>query len=255
MWNNGTYLLWSHICDLYHTDQVNGGKTVPKLSADHIKLNPYSRMTVSYAAQVLSETVSVNLKLFSDEAHGTADYCQFMDKFFDCLNTRSSKESVRKAKPNCAPYTSPDDPRLNWLVNNFLKYFDDWKDSVDNRPGEFSKTDRGKMFISKRTYDGLRMTVHSTVELVKYLLNNGFDFVLTERFCQDILEAHFGDHRKLGRRSQNPDIDMFGYQTQHLRVQKQVTTTSGNTRGRYDNNLTWENYSNEPCEKRKKKSS
>ena len=193
MCNNGSYWLWSHISDLYYTDLENGGKTIPKLSADHIKLNPYSKMTVSYAAQVLSKTVSANSRLFSDTANATADYCKYMDKYFDCLNTRSTTVSVRKSKPMCSPYINREDMRFKWLENSFLHYLD-WKESVENRSGEFAKMDRGRIFISKRTYDGLQMTVRVLLELVTCLLSIGFDIVLREIFCQDILEAHFGDH-------------------------------------------------------------
>ena len=38
MWNNGDHLLWQHISSLYYVDVENGGKTLPKLTADHIKL-------------------------------------------------------------------------------------------------------------------------------------------------------------------------------------------------------------------------
>ena len=72
---------------------------MPKLSADHIKLNAYSRMTVRLAAQVLSETVAVNRELFTPEASETARFCRYIDKFFDCMNVRSLNESERRRKP------------------------------------------------------------------------------------------------------------------------------------------------------------
>ena len=61
MWNNGCYILWSHISQLYYDDLNCGLKMLPKLTTDHINLTPYSRR-VRCAAQVLSETVgSVNM--------------------------------------------------------------------------------------------------------------------------------------------------------------------------------------------------
>ena len=253
MWNDGNYILWRHITDLYYTDLQSGGKTCPRLTVDHIKLNPYSRMTVKFAAQVLSESVSKNLREWGTDASGTAEFCEHMDKFFDCLNSRSTTEATRKRKPFCEPFRRADDPRLDWLENVFLKYLDDWKASTQSRVGEFTQTDRNRMFISANTYTGIEMTIRSTLELVPYLLNNGFDFVLTERFCQDCLEEHFGDHRKCGGRSRNPDMYTFGHQTRHLRVQKQVTCTTGNTRGRYDHKRTHDsNVSDEKCPRRKK---
>ena len=123
---------------------------------------------------------------------------------------------------------------------------------VQNREGKHTEEHRNRMFISQITYEGFAITVHSTLELVPYLLEVGFEYVLTERFCQDPLEEHFGDQRKLGGRAQNPDVYAIGNQTQNLRVQKQVTCQTGNTRGRYDHRRTHEDYSNEKCPPRKK---
>ena len=44
------------------------------------------------------------------------------------------------------------------------------------------------MFISSQTYEGLKITVHSVIELVKFLIMHKVSYVLTERFCQDPLE-------------------------------------------------------------------
>ena len=58
-----------------------------------------------------------------------------MNKFFDCLNTRNLYEERNTRNQNLAPYTAIDDARLTWLINDFLKYFNDWKVAAENRPG------------------------------------------------------------------------------------------------------------------------
>ena len=55
----------------------------------------------------------------------------------------------------------------------FLKYFEDWKVSIDQRPGNLTKADWGNMFLSWQTYEGINITVHSVIDLVKYFLNMG----------------------------------------------------------------------------------
>ena len=67
------------------------------------------------------------------------------------------------------------------------------------------------MFLSRQTYEGFQVTVQSTIESTKFHLGEGMDYVLTERFCQDPVEEFFGKQRRLGRRSNNPDINQFGY--------------------------------------------
>ena len=112
MWNNGMYLLWQHITQMFFQDIDSGLKLLPKLTYDHINLNSYSVMRVSFAAQVLSASVSAVLKSFGPpEAQGTAKLCEMVDGFFDCLNVRSLTEYKQKRKPFVAPYTSSDDER------------------------------------------------------------------------------------------------------------------------------------------------
>ena len=41
------------------------------------------------------------------------------------------------------------------------------------------------MFISWQTYEGCKITVNAVIEIRKFLLQEGMEYVLTERFCQD----------------------------------------------------------------------
>ena len=47
MWNNGSYMMFRHIADLFYSDQEFALHTLPKLSLDHIVLTSYSKMKVS----------------------------------------------------------------------------------------------------------------------------------------------------------------------------------------------------------------
>ena len=157
MWNDGKYILWQHIAQLFYEDTDNGLKLLPKLTQDHIKLSSYSVMRVNLAAQVLSASVSAVLKKFgSPESSGTAKLCAMVDSFFDCLNVRSTTEHQRKRKPFLAPYTAVDDERFLWMETTFLGYLNEWKESTQNRPGEFTENARSKMFLSWQTHEGLK---------------------------------------------------------------------------------------------------
>ena len=81
---------------------------------------------------------------------------------------------------------------------------------------------------------GLRLTVYSLEDVVKFLLNHGFEYVLTSKFSQDPLEEHFGRHRQSARRSANPSLQTLGVQENKFRIQRTVATSitpNGNTRG------------------------
>ena len=73
-----------------------------------------------------------------------------MDKFFDCLNVRNTKEHSIKRKPVLKPYKSIDDPRFDWL-DNFLSYFTLWKESIEERPGNFSKHAKSNVYFLANT--------------------------------------------------------------------------------------------------------
>lgn len=211
-------------------------------------------MRVNLAAKVLSSSVAAVLKAFSPpDTAATAQLCEMVDSFFDCLNVRSTSEHQRKRKPFLAPYTSVHDERFQWLESNFLGYLREWLQSTKDRQGDFTKNARSKMFLSWQTYEGLQITVHSVIEATRFLLGEGMEYVLTERFCQDTLEEYFGNQRKLGRRSDNPDVWLFGYNDNAIRTQRSISCQSGNTRGKKDRNKPWVNVSNDPLPKKKSK--
>ena len=141
--------------------------------------------------------------------------------------------------------------RFQWLLK-FLDYLKTWKEACNNRPSNFDQNARSKMFISWQTHEGFQLTVYSVIEATQFLLQEGMDFVLTERICQDAPEEYFGHQRKLGRQNDNPDIQAFGYNNNAIRIQRQVSCQSGNTQGRKDRTRAWEQVTDDPIPCKKK---
>ena len=159
MWNDRKYLLWQHIVQVYKDELENGLKILPKLTWDHLYPTPFSVIIVKYAVQILSKTMSVALSTFeTPESTATAEYCEMIDSFFDCLNVRSLTEGRRKIKPLLEPYVNQNDERLTWLIENFLEYFNTWKESIKTRPGNFTATPKSKMFFSYQIHQGFKIT-------------------------------------------------------------------------------------------------
>ena len=102
-----------------------------------------------------------------------------------------------------------------------------------NRSGNFSAKAKAKMFISKQTFEGLAITVCSIINIIKFSLHEGMEFVLTEKLCQGVIEEHFGRQRSLGRRNDNPTVRQFGYNDNTLRMQRSVVPVTGNTKGKH----------------------
>ena len=117
-----------------------------------------------------------------------------------------------------------------------MGYFRDWKESIDTRQGEFTANARAKMFVSWQTHEGLQITVYSVMELFKYLLQEGMEYVLTEILSGSMLghEEYFGNQRSMGRRCDNPDLQAFGYNDNTIRIQRHISQNTGNTRGRHE---------------------
>jgi hypothetical protein len=131
------------------------------------------------------------------------------------------------------------DPRLEWLVNDFLLYFDDWKNSVNTRNGDFSKQDVAKMQLSHQTLKGLTITAKSIVSCVKYMLSIGADFVLTRTFNQDKLEQYFGLLRMRGGANDNPNVQAAGHMINQMRFIRtnQFENIRGNVRANIQRNI------------------
>lgn len=209
LWNNGKDISWMHVVRLYEETCENSEfKLCPKLTRNHIDLSSFSKMKVSLATQVFSATVANALELkYKDEVSGTTKFIRIMNKWFDLMNTKNVLESHKKRNSDLAPFSNASDDRLKWLLGEFLDYFENWEKSVSQYShGNLSKDDRSKMLLSKQTIHGLRMTTMSVVECIKFLLQQGVPFVLTNHFNQDILEQHFGHYRHKGGHNDNPTV-------------------------------------------------
>ena len=254
MWNNGQYLMFRHIADLFYSDQEFALHTLPKLTLDHIVLTSFSKMKVKLTVQVLSKSVAIALReTAKEDVTGTAEFCEMMNGFFDCTNVRSLTAHVRKKNAFIKPYEFAEDERLTWLKDVFLKYLESWRQSTLEREGEYTPDERQKMFLSVQTYEGLKIAVYSHIDAIRFLLSKGFKFVLSERFMQDVLEDYFGHQRDKGRRSDNPTAQQFGYNDLTIAAQRDIAPViRGNVGGPYCN-VKWHQVSEEPVKKREKK--
>ena len=56
MWFNKD-ITWKHVADLYEADEVGAVRKMPKLTNEHIFLNPFTKMRLNLEAHIMSETV------------------------------------------------------------------------------------------------------------------------------------------------------------------------------------------------------
>ena len=131
----------------------------------------------------------------------------------------------------------------------FYGFFQEWKNSVENRPGGFTKNDKSNMFLLWQTYECLLFTVHSFVEATKYLLlHGGVACVLREKFCQDTFENYFGKQQAIGGRCDNPNIRDVGYNDNTITAQLTVRPIIWTVK---DHGSKWNEISTSPLTKEK----
>ena len=76
MRNDGNYLLFRDIANVFYSDQELALHSVPKLTLDHVVLTSCSKMKVKLASQVSSKSVAIALEESCDEeVLGTAKFC------------------------------------------------------------------------------------------------------------------------------------------------------------------------------------
>ena len=100
----------------------------------------------------------------------------------------------------------------------------------------------------------MKISIYSHIEAIQFLLAEGFQYVLSERSMQDVLEDYFGYQRAKGGRSDNPTAQQFGYNDLTIAAQRGIAPVLiGNVGGRYEKKK-WYQVSDEPVKKRKKES-
>ena len=234
LWRNGQTISWMHIVDLYEHHCSGILRLCPKLSHAHIHLTSFSLMNVRLAAQVMSKTVADGLEItYGQTVAETVGFIRVINKFFDVLNVKDLTESQKKRNSDLAPYRDADDERLQWLLGEFLEYFEEWKRSVERREGDFTKSAKAAMQLSYQTLDGLEISARSIVACVKFMLNIGADFVLTRCFNQDKIEQFFGMLRMKGGANDNPTVNLANHMINQLRFVRtqQFENVRGNIHG------------------------
>ena len=130
-----------------------------------------------------------------EDVEGTVEFIEHFQKWFALHDISNTTECVRKRKADKMPFTSPDDPGLLWLENDFLDYLkwnEDTYQKADAIPKKKGSNDQkkamNKQAFTKETYEAVRFTTLYTVAAVRYLLDFGFAFVLTRKFSSDDIE-------------------------------------------------------------------
>uniref|UniRef100_A0A224YT25 Transposable element P transposase-like GTP-binding insertion domain-containing protein n=1 Tax=Rhipicephalus zambeziensis TaxID=60191 RepID=A0A224YT25_9ACAR len=154
----------------------------------------------SVSSSQFSESTASGMEFYArrDECkklHMSAATVQFtrrMNDLYDCLNTK---------RPQQVQYNEAE--HITTLKEN-IKWLDRWYEYIQTLPKQ-----RQICFLSKPTSEALRLTLHSVVALIEYLLKSGFQYVLVGNFGQDPLERFFGITRHVAGDGGQPTVQQF----------------------------------------------
>lgn len=171
----------SHFVNLLKLDTNNGGlRAVPKLTTNHVEPNNLQRMNVRLAVQLFSNSVADGMRFYQEQGKlalntcdATISFVRRLNRLFDILNAKLPVCGLRIDSDNMT------------FLEECLQWLDAWETHI-RRPDV-----NCKKFLSPSTSAGLRVTLHSTIDLSKILLQSGFKYVLTSRLSQDPLEVCF----------------------------------------------------------------
>lgn len=164
-----------------------------KITDAHIRPNSFQKMSVKLAAQVLSHTMSSNIRtcisikeLKIETANNTADFVEFIDKLFDCLNSRTlyNSNSYKSALTN------------NSKVKDFLsKACDYFKNLVKLKNEKVTQLP---------CFNGFIQTINGVLQFFEEEKNNNIIFLLTNHLNQDVIKNLFSIFRQRRGYNKNP---------------------------------------------------
>lgn len=173
--------------------QNNKSRCLVKITDAHIYPNSFQKMNVKLAAQLLSHSMSATIRtciqtgqLQSNTSSNTADFIEFINHLFDCLNSRS----LYSQNPFLCALTD------SGTVHNFLKESSQYFTNLQ-------KLRKGKL-SQPPCFKGFTQTINGVLQFFKEDKSNDIVFLMTNRLNQDILENLFSIFRQNGGYNKNP---------------------------------------------------
>lgn len=184
-------------------------RSMPKITTTHLHPNTWQKMSVKFATQIFSKSVSASIRtciatgeLTSDTAEDTAEFVMQINNTFDILNSKTLYDK----NPNSRPLSE---------INNNL--FDTLK-HTRNIFLEAKKVHKNTNIKSQPPcFTGIVWSINSILELYKIEKSDVLNkcdsekpyFLLTNRLCQDPLENLFSIMRQKNGYNRNPTSRMF----------------------------------------------
>lgn len=211
---------WDHVATTWKIDSSTVAlRVAPKLTRSHIYPNGFEKMRVNLAFYVFSVYVLHAMDFYKEKIEylypnlePTRTFVCMMMKLIETMTSRFPAEALRYVR--CCPlgslsqahefacatfYCYRPNSAKEAALDAMLDFLDKWE--------AFAK---GVGFLSRSTSEGLRVTIHSTKALLKYLTETvGYKYLMTSHLSQDCLERSFGIVRQPSGANDHPTPAQF----------------------------------------------
>ncbi|XP_040073275.1 uncharacterized protein LOC120845796 [Ixodes scapularis] len=178
-------------CDERHDTTL---KAMPHVNKSVVRPNGFEKMRVNYAFRLFSDEALRGLFLYEDEIerqHGstaaTISFVERMRMLIEAMTSRCSSGALRpgNVQEEC--------------IKSFLAYLDKWEEAAG-----------GQGYLSRSAAEGLRVTLSSTLSLLKYVTSElQYRYIMTFRMSQDGIERLFGIVRQMLGCNDHPTPSQF----------------------------------------------
>ena len=180
---------------------LGGGKfhlSECKLGWQHFLKDAYSRMNVSLAVQVLSDTVVIMITKAQDDPDiklpmqnfqydKLKELARHVNNLVDIINGRSTTKNVFRA--DFKAETAED---IQKKLIEILKWFSDWRALVFSDDNDLTEWN----FLSEQTWNGLKRTILGYVGLLAFYVTTMKFSISPRRTLSDTVENHFAALRQ-----------------------------------------------------------
>ncbi|XP_044576596.1 integrator complex subunit 7 homolog isoform X2 [Cotesia glomerata] len=191
-----------------------------KLTPHHLKPEGYQKMNVPLAIELFSESISNAMKLLKDEpdcielhdCDSTIIFIEKVNKLIKAMLSRTPIDALRPADDNVSKKAIIE---FDTFIRNWETTAKEKIEQLKQRKKNGDSVDLEKMksfylSITASTLTGLKISLGSTLELIDFLHSKcNYDYLMTSRLTQDMLEKFFGIARSACGSNDHPDPILF----------------------------------------------
>ena len=178
---------FSHVQELYEMERNMPLRMAHKLTETIINPQNIQRLSAKLADSLFHESTCNAMEFYINHKnkpwHDTLKFLRLIRHFWNTLNVRTPRVGIHKRDSWLCPITSVTDDRLAFL-RKFSNFLIKWKCS-------------SSAGLSKEINLAAQQTCNSVIELIHFLKEKGFQYILTGNLLSDPIEKRFGIYRQM----------------------------------------------------------